>query len=377
MKEVILDGARCTDRKKMCAALALNCGFPEECGHNLDALHDLLTASSEDIRLTILHPEKLEQGLGQDYACRLLRMLRDSARENEHITVRMGRIETGKGRTDNMTVENANTFGSELEQRLLLRYSPIALKLLYSEDEIPEGTIRPVRDEGNRLAMCQAFALVRRNRKAYTMLKDDHWCVWPLVSYRICPMEDEDYVYMGTKFFMKDPQRGVKFLKEEYPFLKDKAPIGFSIAPLRSCTFVPDLVCIYCTPAQIRSLLMATKYITGDMLDLTLDPVDSCVHSTIPVLNGKDFNITFPDPGEYERGLTDENEVMFTLRSERLEELVESLKRFDQIGMSFQKLRMEMSMNFPRPPFYEEMFKKWGLATGPLWGQKGPAKPIE
>ena len=68
---------------------------------------------------------------------------------------------------------------------------------------------------------------------------------------------------------------------------------------------------------------------------------------------------------------------MFTLRSERLEELVESLKRFDQIGMSFQKLRMEMSMNFPRPPFYEEMFKKWGLATGPLWGQKGPAKPIE
>ena len=68
MREVILDGASCKDRKKACAALAINCGFPEECGHNLDALHDLLTASSEDIRLTIRHPEDLEQGLGQDYA---------------------------------------------------------------------------------------------------------------------------------------------------------------------------------------------------------------------------------------------------------------------------------------------------------------------
>ena len=377
MKEVILDGKRCGEKKETCAALALACGFPEDCGHNLDALYDLLTASGEDIRITVLEQYALAEKLGEDYTRRLFRMLRDAGRENPHITVRFGRMEYGKGRSEDMTVENANTFGNELEQRLLLRYSPIALKLLYSEEEIPEGTIRPVEDEGNRLAMCQAFALVRRNRKAYTMLKDDHWCVWPLVSYKMCPLEEEDYTYMGTKFFMKDPQRGVRFLKEEYPFLKDKAPIGFSIAPLRSCTFVPDLVCIYCTPAQIRSLMMATKYITGDMLDLTLDPVDSCVHSTIPVLNGKDFNITFPDPGEYERGLTDENEVMFTLRAERLEELVESLKLFDKIGMSFQKLKMEMSMNFPRPPFYEEMFKKWGLASGPLWGQKGPAKKIE
>ncbi len=378
MKEVILDGNRCpADRKQACGLFALACGFPEDCGHNLDALYDLLTAGAEDIRITVLEPEKLEQALGPDYTRRLLRMLRDAEKANPHIAVRMGREDKGKERKNDMTVENANAFGNELEQRLLLRYSPIALKLLYSEEEIPEGTIRPVEDEGNRLAMCQAFALVRRNRKAYTMLKDDHWCVWPLVSYKMCPLEEEDYTYMGTKFFMKDPQRGVKFLKEEYPFLEGKAPIGFSIAPLRSATFVPDLVCIYCTPAQIRSLMMATKYVTGDMLPLVLDPVDSCVHSTIPVLNGKDFNITFPAPGEHERGLTDENEVMFTLRAERLEELVESLKLFDKIGMSFQKLRMEMSMNFPRPPFYEEMFKKWGLASGPLWGQKGPAKKID
>lgn len=266
-----------------------------------------------------------------------------------------------------MTVQEYNLIGLELEQQLLLRYSPIALKLLYSEEDIPEGTERPWQDTGNRLAMCQAFALVRRNRKAYTMLKDDHWCVWPLVSYKLCPLEEADYEYMGTKFFVKDPQRGVRFLREEYPILDGKAPIGFSIAPLRSCTFVPDCVTIYCNPAQIRSLLMAAKYDTGDMLNLTLDPVDSCVHSTIPVLNGQDFNITFPDPGEYERGLTDEDEVMFTLRGEKLAPILESIKFLEKRHFGYQTLQMEMVTNFPRPEFYNNMFEKWGLETGEEW----------
>ncbi len=266
------------------------------------------------------------------------------------------------------TVEKCNETGKRLEELLILRYSPIALKLIYDKAEIPAGTKRPFDDEGNRLAMCQAFALVRRNRKAYTMLKEDHWCVWPLVSYGLVSLEDEDYEYMGTKFFFKDPQRGVRFLREEYPFLKsDKKPIGFSIAPLASCAFEPDLVCIYCNPAQIRTLLMAMKFNTGEMLKVSLDPVDSCVHSTIPVLNGQDYNITFPDPGEYERGLTDENEVMFTLRGEKLAELAASVELFDSIGFGYKGLKMEMSMNFPRPEFYNRMFEKWGLAAGPEW----------
>ena len=103
-----------------------------------------------------------------------------------------------------MTVKEYNDLGTELEQKLILRYSPIALKLIYSEDEIPEGTLRPYRDRGDRLAMCQAYAMVRRNRAAITMPKEDHWCVWPLVSYGMVDLDADDYEYMGTKFFMKD-----------------------------------------------------------------------------------------------------------------------------------------------------------------------------
>lgn len=267
-----------------------------------------------------------------------------------------------------MTIKEFNTLGKELEENLILRYSPIALKLIYSEDEIPEGSLRPYDEQKNRLAMCQAYAMVRRNRRALTMLKNDHWCVWPLVSYGMVELDEADYEYMGTKFFMKDPERSKRFLREEYPMLKaEKKPIGFTLAPIASCNFEPDIITVYCRSAQIRSLLMAAKFHSGEMLKVTLDPVDSCVHSSIPVLNGQDYNITFPDPGEYERGLTDEDEVMFTMRAEKLADIVGGLKFLSGAGFGYQQLSMDMPMNFPRPEFYNVMFEKWGLDSGALW----------
>ena len=354
MKQLHLDCAAFSEPRALCAALADLIALPADCGKNLDALHDWLSTLSEPVSLSLANASA-----AGEYGQRLVRMLTDTARENPAFTVTV--------EPEPLTAARANLLGRQMMADLLLRYSPIALKLLDAGDPDPAGTVRPWRDTENRLAMCQAFALVRRNRRAYTMRREDHWCVWPLVSYGLCPLDEADYEYMGTKFFFKDPERSKRFLREEYPMLRDRKPEGFAIAPLESASFVPDLVTIYCTPAQIRTLLLAAKFETGEMLKVTLDPVDSCVHSTIPVLNGQDFNITFPDPGEYERGLTDENEVMFTLRGDRLELLAGSVHMFDSIGFGFRGLQMEMDMNFPRPEFYNKMFEKWGLATGPEW----------
>ena len=267
-----------------------------------------------------------------------------------------------------MTAAECRALGERLSQHLLLRYSPIAMKLLYDASEIPSDSLRPLRDRSEHLAMCQAYAAVRRDRVCLTMCKEDHWCVWPLVSFGLVDLDADDYAYMGDKFFFRDKERSRRFLREEYPFLRsEKKPIGFTLAPLEKADFVPDLVTIYCNPAQIRSLLMGTKFMTGEMFRLTLDPVDSCVHSSIPVLNGQDYNVTFPDPGEYERGLTDEDEVMFTLRGEKPQEVAEGVEIISRAGFSYKQLSMEMTKNFPRPEFYNRMFEKWGLDTGEIW----------
>ena len=265
-----------------------------------------------------------------------------------------------------MTVQEFRKAGEELNRMLILRYSPIAFKLIYSEDEIPKGSIRPSQ-KGGHLAMCQAFAKVKRERKAVTMLKEDHWCVWPLVGFRLIDEDEESIQTMGRFLFIKDKTQSVEFFRNEYPRVEGRRPIGFTLAPLESTDFEPDIVSIYCSPAQLRHLLLAVRWILGEQLELHLDSVDSCVHSTIPVLNGQRFNVTVPDPGEYERALCDENEMIFTMRAGEMEELMEGMKFFCTKGIGYRELIMQQEADHGRPPFYREMFEKWGLPTGKLW----------
>ena len=50
------------------------------------------------------------------------------------------------------TLEQYNSYGEDLERLLLLKTSPIAVKLLEKEEDIPEGSTRPKRDLGYHLA---------------------------------------------------------------------------------------------------------------------------------------------------------------------------------------------------------------------------------
>ena len=80
------------------------------------------------------------------------------------------------------TVIDFNRCGEELETRLLLRTSPIAIKMLEREEDIPKGAIKPRKDLGVHLGLCQAFARSRRERVTVAMLKGDNWCFLPVIA---------------------------------------------------------------------------------------------------------------------------------------------------------------------------------------------------
>ena len=61
-------------------------------------------------------------------------------------------------------------YGEELERRIRLRTYPLAIKMLETEQDIPEGAERPVRDLGYHVDLCQGFAISRREGKAMAML---------------------------------------------------------------------------------------------------------------------------------------------------------------------------------------------------------------
>ena len=55
------------------------------------------------------------------------------------------------------TISEFNKYGEELEKVLILRTSPIAVKMLEKEADIPKGAIRPKKDRSYHLAQCQAL----------------------------------------------------------------------------------------------------------------------------------------------------------------------------------------------------------------------------
>jgi uncharacterized protein (DUF169 family) len=267
------------------------------------------------------------------------------------------------------TAEEFNRLGEKLESLLILRYAPIALKLLRTEADIPAGALRPKRDLGEHLALCQAFAMVRRQRKSLVLLNEDHWCVWPLIGFGLVEFNEgtDGYDFAVTANFIKDPDKARKFFETSYPRMPEGSSIGLALAPLDTANFVPDMALVYLKPAQLRSALMSIKYKSGELLHAALDSVDSCVHSTIPCLKDGKYKLTVPDPGEYERGLTDEDEMILSVPADELGDLVEGLQLLSDRSFGYRQLHMEMKTDFPRPQFYDDLFKAWGLDTGEVW----------
>jgi uncharacterized protein (DUF169 family) len=234
-----------------------------------------------------------------------------------------------------------NKYGEELERALILRTSPIAVKMLEKESDIPKGSVRPKKDHGYHLAQCQAFGLSRREGTTVAMLKEDNWCPTSVIAYGL----------------EKKPESLAKWV-HPYDCFDHGKYIGIVSAPLKTATFLPDVVILYLKPAQLRGLLLSMKVedvpqVTGHYFP------PSCGWAVVePMKTGK-YWVVVPDPGEYQRALTEEGDMMFSIPQNKMPVMMAGLK---QGGMfSYRDHHMAMQPDFERPAFYKELFKSWGL----------------
>jgi len=236
-----------------------------------------------------------------------------------------------------------NKYGEELELSLLLRTSPVAVKMLEKETDIPKEAFRPKKNGGYHIAQCQAFGMSRREGKTVAMLKEDHWCPTALMAYGMVKKPDS----MGS-------------WNESYQCFEVGKYIGAVTAPLKSATFMPDVVLVYSNPAQLRGLLLPMM-LGGDtsQVDTHLF-LPSCGHCVVdPMKTGK-CCVVLPDPGEYQRALTLEEEIIFAVPQGKMPELMASLKRGGKL-YSHRDQYMSMLPDFEQPQFYKDLFKSWGL----------------
>jgi uncharacterized protein (DUF169 family) len=242
------------------------------------------------------------------------------------------------------TIKEFNRYGEALEKILLLRTSPVAVKMLEKEEDIPAGAVRPKKDRGYHLAQCQAFAVSRREGAAVAMLKEDHWCPAALMAYGMVPKPE-----------MRGPVKSHPYECFDYGKY-----VGIVTAPLKTANFKPDVVIIYSNTSQLRSLLLSLRFEAVSEVNGRFFP-PSCGHAVVtPMLTGK-YWVVLPDPGEYQRALCDEGEMMFAVPAAKMTGLISDLTRFQDQGFAYRTHNMFMLPDFPRPDFYKKMFKEWGL----------------
>ena len=242
------------------------------------------------------------------------------------------------------TLKEFNRCGEELEKILLLRTSPVAVKMLESKADIPAGAMRPKKDRKAHYAQCQAFAMTRREGTTIAMLKEDHWCPAALMAYGMVPLPE------GMNPTRMHPYETFDYGKY----------IGIVTAPLKNATFKPDVVIIYSNTAQLRSLLLSFTHDEVLQVNGRYFP-PSCAHAVVtPMLKGG-YWVVLPDPGEYQRALCDEGEMMFAVSADKLPTLMDGLTKFQSQGFAYRNNYYFMQGDFSRPDFYKAMFKQWGL----------------
>ena len=247
-------------------------------------------------------------------------------------------------KVDNMSdLSTFNKYGEDLKNIYLLRSSPIAVKMIEKETDIPKGAFRPKKDGGYHLAQCQAFSMSRREGKTIAMLKEDQWCPTAIMAYG----------------FVNQPE-SVEEWTHPYDRFEEGKYVGIVTAPLEKANFMPDVVIVYLNPSQLRSLLLTMPIADVPQVSGHFFP-PSCGWSVVTPMKTKQYYVVIPDPGEYQRALTDEGDMIFSIPREKMPAMMENVKNNEHGAFSYKEHNMFMHPDFERPQFYKDMFKAWGL----------------
>jgi len=244
-------------------------------------------------------------------------------------------------------------YAAEIEKRLRLQTYVLAVKMLKDEKEIPEGAERPMKDYGYHMPLCQGFALSRKEGKTIAMFKEDMWCFEPIVGYGWEP--PPQYFMDGNNRYpqdVKDLEAGKNYASD-FPKIETGKYKGVVSASLSGVNFAPDMILIYCNSPQLSLLLLGREYMDGHDLPCHLSSHAACVYSVVPVINSGQYQVAVPCRGDRYFALAGDEELIFTVPTPRIEDLLTGLRHLEKYGS---KLPRNPSMM--REPQFPESYRK-------------------
>jgi len=227
--------------------------------------------------------------------------------------------------------------GKKLEQYLRLSTFPLAVKLVKTADEIPEECKRPSRDLGFQNFICQNFKMCRTYGWTMAVTEEDTNCRAARMVYgwdTLDEKEAENLLRFNIGLYSRDIETAKK--GEAYTCRLDNAYEGLIVSPLARTKIEPDVILIYCMPAQMMRLIQGYLYCDGGAVESTAaGRMGSCHEGVIKTFMTKKPQMVILGNGDRIWGGAQDSEVLFTCPRERLDLLVEGIEATHAAGLRY------------------------------------------
>jgi uncharacterized protein (DUF169 family) len=214
----------------------------------------------------------------------------------------------------------------QFEDHFRLRTKPLAIKMLASEAEVPAGAVRPLKDMGHHLSLCQAFSLARRQGQTTALFLEDNWCFEPVVGLGF--KEPPEIFLDGHNRYpasASSVEAGSRWAHQLPKFEAEKYK-GVVVAPLEKADFEPDIVVLYVDASALTHLLIAVNWIDGNDATCVLGGHSACVYAIVPTMLNNQFQVAVPCIGDRKRAVAQEDELIFSFPIDKAQSLIDGLK---------------------------------------------------
>ncbi len=249
----------------------------------------------------------------------------------------------------------------EVEQALLTYIRPLtfplAIKMLKSEDEIPEKTQRPFQKLKIKVAICQGIGMARKLGWVVAMGKEDMQCALgaaPFGFFKNIDLFNEGHLAAGMFTALKEAGKREEDLVDRFEYGQFSHIL---VAPLHRTTFQPDLFLIYGNPAQIMRLIQGALYHKGGAVQSSSMGRLGCA-SVITVMKEEECRYSIPGNGDRIFGMTQDDEMTFTIPSSKIDAVLEGLAETHKVGIRY-PITSLFNIEPTFPPSYQEQMKVW------------------
>ena len=229
-----------------------------------------------------------------------------------------------------------------LKEALHLTGSPVAVKIVTSEDKLPEG----ISEIEETVRHCRMISLAREGKVFYAP-DSKHQCgggAWVLGLREIGEsMESgEHYLKLGKYSSLGASKRTVY----NVPALQ-KDTYSTVYAPLEKATFVPDVVIIFAKPFSMLKLAQSTLFRLGGRLYPEFSGIQSiCSDATAYVLLNGEPNFSLGCDGSRKFSGIADDEMVAGFPAERLEELADALLQVTAAPGSYRSRKSQRRLRF-------------------------------